>query len=74
MSVKTLMLSLSEKMLIRMRASSGDQRTCTDDAIFAGADVEELEDNKLDTIDAEAMADAADDTIDDDDVSVYQIK
>ena len=56
--------------LLTPRASSEDQVTCTDVAIFVGADVEELEDDKLDTIDA----DAADATIDDDNVFAYQIK
>ena len=56
--------------LLTPRASSEDQVTCTDVAIFPGADVEELEDDKLDTIDV----DAADATNDDDDVFAYQIK
>ena len=60
--------------LFTPRASSEVQGTCIDVAIFVWADVEELEDDKLDTIDAVGMFDAADDTIDDDDVSVNQIR
>ena len=58
--------------LLTPKASSDDQGTCIDVAIFVGADVEEIEDDKLDTIDADA--DAAADTTDDDDVFAYQSK
>ena len=60
--------------LLTPRASSEVPGTCIDVAIFVGADVEEIEDDKLDTIDAVGMFDAADDTLDDDNVSVNQIK
>ena len=56
--------------LLTPRVSSEAQVTCPDVAIFVGADVEEIEDDKLDTIDA----DAAVATDDDDDVFAYQIK
>ena len=56
--------------LLTPKTSSEDPGTCIDVTIFVGADVEDLEDDKLGTIDA----DAAGATNDDDDFFAYQIK